>query len=242
MYLRTCVFVYLCICRKEPLGGQEPEDDDQLQEVLAEVREAAGGAGPRGDATHGQVDSAQCALHCTTLRTAHCTALHCIPPSHYPQFNCTDASPRTAEIAAYFTHFNLQPVHQVRWTGVGPCDYINPCSRFHLTAGAAPVELGTKLEDVPADLRASMSCKGPNIIPQCHICIYAQLSLLTVVDLSKNAHCTRWARIFPPHARFTFEYRNVQRPPGGRLATIRRRRLAADGRVCPYCLAAAEVA
>ena len=105
-------------------------------------------------------------VHCTALRcalrTAHCTALHCIPPSHYPQFNWTDASPRTAEIAAYFTHCNLQPVHQVRWTGVGPCDYINPCSRFHLTAGAAPVELGTKLEDVPTDLRASMSCKGPN--------------------------------------------------------------------------------
>ena len=118
MYLRTCVFVYLCICRKEPLGGQEPEDDDQLQEVLAEVHEAAGGAGPCGDAAHGQVDYAQCALHCTTLRTAHCTALHCIPPSHYPQFNWTDASPRTAEIAAYFTHCNLQPVHQVRWTGV----------------------------------------------------------------------------------------------------------------------------
>ena len=44
------------------------------------------------------------------------------------------------------------------------------------------MELGTKLEDVPADLRASMSS---NIIPQCHICIYAQLSLLTVVDLSQ---------------------------------------------------------
>ena len=28
--LCICVFVYLCICRKEPLGGQEPEDDDQL--------------------------------------------------------------------------------------------------------------------------------------------------------------------------------------------------------------------